>query len=151
MYELLLLRHAEAEPAALDGGDFERPLTPAGRAAALAAGARLAALPWQPQRLLYSPAARASTTAMLIAQALGLDAHALHEVPELYLATPPVLRGVAQARRGTVDRLMIVGHNPGLSEWGGQLAARHADQSLPTAGFWRIESSERHWQQLLGA
>lgn len=138
MYELLLLRHAEAEPAALDGGDFERPLTSAGRDAALAAAARLAALPWRPQRLLCSPAARASATAMVIAQALGLDAHALHEVPELYLATPPVLRGVAQARRGTVDRLMIVGHNPGLSEWGAQLDASFAGRSLPTAGHWLI-------------
>jgi phosphohistidine phosphatase len=151
MYELLLLRHAEAEPAALDGGDFERPLTAAGRDAALAAAARLAALPWQPQRLLYSPAARAAATAMLIAKALGLDAHALHEVPELYLATPPVLRGVAQARRGTADRLMIVGHNPGLSEWGAQLDARFSGKSLPTAGFWRIEYSKHQWQQLLEA
>ena len=81
MVELLLLRHAEAEPAALDGEDFQRPLTARGRDAALAAAARLTALAWHPQRLLYSPAARTTATATLIAQALKLDAHTLQEVP----------------------------------------------------------------------
>ena len=91
MYELLLLRHAEAEPAALDGDDFQRPLTAGGRDAALAAAGRLTALPWQPQRLLYSPAIRTAATATLVAQVLRLDTHVLHEVPELYLATPQAL------------------------------------------------------------
>ena len=138
MLELLLLRHAEAEPAALDGDDFQRPLTARGRDAALAAAARLAALPWQPQRLLYSPAARTAATATLIAPVLKLDAHTLQAVPELYLATPQTLGRVVQIWHGNVDRLMIVGHNPGLSEWGTQLDARYAGQNLPTAGHWLI-------------
>ena len=211
MHELLLLRHAEAEPAALDGNDFQRPLTAGGRDAALAAAARLialpwqpqrllyspavrtaataallaqafrldphvlqavpelylatppalhaaltaaarlAALPWQPQRLLYSPALRTATTATLLAQVLRLDSHVLQQVPELYLATPQALRAALRAWRGNAARVMIVGHNPGLSEWGGQLDISHADESLPTAGFWLIEFSGRQWQQLLSA
>lgn len=138
MLELLLLRHAEAEPAALDGEDFQRPLTARGRDAALGAAARLAALPWHPQRLLYSPAVRTAATATLIAQALKLDAHTLQEIPELYLATPQALRAVVQSRRGNVSRLMIVGHNPGLSEWGTQLDARFAGHNLPPAGYWLV-------------
>ena len=138
MHELLLLRHAEAEPAALDGNDFQRPLTAGGRDAALTAAARLAALPWQPQRLLYSPALRTATTATLLAQVLRLDLHALQEVPELYLATPQALRAALRTWRGNAARVMIVGHNPGLSEWGAQLDARFAGQSLPTAGHWLI-------------
>ena len=151
MYELLLLRHAEAEPADLDGGDFQRPLSARGRDAALAAAARLTALPWQPQRLLYSAAARTAATATLIAQALKLDADTLQEMPELYLATPPALRAALRTCHGNASRVMMVGHNPGLSGWGAQLAARHGDKSLPTAGFWLIEFSGRQWQQLLGA
>ena len=138
MVELLLLRHAEAEPAALDGEDFQRPLTARGRDAALGAAARLAALPWHPQQLLYSPAVRTAATATLIAQALKLDAHTLQEVPELYLATPPTLCRVVRIWHGNVDRLMIVGHNPGLSEWGTQLDARFAGHNLPPAGYWLV-------------
>lgn len=138
MHELLLLRHAEAEPAALDGNDFQRPLTAGGRDAALTAAARLAALPWQPQRLLYSPALRTATTAALLAQVLRLDTQVLQEVPELYLATPQALRAALRTWRGNAARVMIVGHNPGLSEWGAQLDPRFGGHNLPTAGYWLL-------------
>ena len=138
MLELLLLRHAEAEPAALDGEDFQRPLTARGRDAALGAAARLAALPWHPQRLLYSPAVRTAATATLIAQALKLDAHTLQAVPELYLATPPALRSALRAWHGNAGKVMIVGHNPGLSEWGAQMDPGFAGHNLPTAGYWLV-------------
>jgi phosphohistidine phosphatase len=151
MHELLLLRHAEAEPAALDGNDFQRPLTAGGRDAALTAAARLAALTWRPQRLLYSPAVRTAATATLLAHVLRLDTQVLQAVPELYLATPQALRAALRTWRGNAARVMIVGHNPGLSEWGGQLDTSHTDESLPTAGFWLIEFSGRQWQRLLGA
>ena len=151
MHELLLCRHAEAQPATLDGDDFQRPLTASGREAARAAAARLAQLPWRPQRLLYSAALRTRETATLIAGEFKLDASALIEVAQLYLATPPALRAVLQAHHGDLQRLMIVGHNPSLSEWGAQLAARHRGQSLPTAGYWLIGFATAPWQQLVGS
>jgi phosphohistidine phosphatase len=150
-YELLLLRHAEAKPAALDQGDFQRPLTAGGREAAVAAAHRLSALPWCPQRLLYSPALRAQQTAALVREVLKLGASACLEVPELYLATPQALRAVLQAHHGKLQRLMIVGHNPGLSEWGAQLALSHASDSLPTAGYWLIDFAPAPWQQMVDA
>jgi phosphohistidine phosphatase len=151
MHELLLLRHAKAEAAELDGSDFQRPLSARGRDAALAAAQRLAALPWKPQRLLYSSAVRTASTAALVAKHFRLGAQALQEVPELYLATPHALRTALRTWHGDAKRVMIVGHNPGLSEWGGELDASHADDSLPTAGFWLIEFSGRQWQKLLDA
>jgi phosphohistidine phosphatase len=149
-YELLLLRHAEAKPAALDEGDFQRPLTAGGCAAALTAAKRLSALPWCPQRLLYSSALRTQQTAAVISDAFRLEPSACIAVPELYLATPPALRTALQMHHGSFNRLMIVGHNPGLSEWGAQLAVRHADESLPTAGYWLIDFAPVPWLQLVG-
>lgn len=151
MHELLLLRHAEARPATLDGDDFQRPLTASGCAAARAAAARLSSLRWRPQRLLYSSALRTRETARLIAEELKLDAPALLEVPELYLATAPGLLAALRAHHGSLQRLMIVGHNPALSNWGGQLAARHRGESLATAGYWLIDFAAHAWQQLLDA
>jgi len=151
MHELLLCRHAEARPATLDGDDFQRPLTAGGREAARAAAARLAQLPWRPQRLLYSAALRTCETALLIAGELEVDADAVVAVAQLYLATPQALRAVLRAHHGDLQRLMIVGHNPSLSEWGAQLAARHRGQSLPTAGYWLIGFAAASWQQLVSA
>ena len=151
LHELLLCRHAQAQPTTLDGDDFQRPLTAGGRDAARATAARLARLSWRPQRLLYSAALRTRETALLIAGALEIEAGALREVDQLYLATPPVLRAVVSAQHGNLQRLMIVGHNPALSEWGAQLAARHRGQSLPAAGYWLIGFAAAPWQQLVGA
>jgi len=149
MRELVLLRHAEASPAALDGDDFQRPLTASGRVAARAAAARLAQQSWQADRLLYSPAVRTRETAALIAAAQRLESAQLIAVPELYLATPRVLCEVLQTHHARALRLMIVGHNPGLSEWGAELAAQHTGEGLPTAGYWLIEFTDSTWQRLL--
>jgi phosphohistidine phosphatase len=150
MHELLLLRHAEARPATLEGDDFQRPLTANGREAARAAARRLALLPWRPERMLYSPALRTRETATLIAEVLKLDQAVMREVPELYLATKQALRAALQAHHHHAQRLMIVGHNPGLSDWGAQLAVRHRGESLSTAGYWLIDFKAGAWQQLLG-
>ena len=149
MHELVLLRHAEASPAALDGDDFQRPLTASGREAARAAAARLAQQSWRADRLLYSPAVRTRETAVLIAEAQRLEGAQLIAVPELYLATPRVLREVLQIHHAQARQLMIVGHNPGLSEWGAGLAAQHTGEGLPTAGYWLIEFTDSLWQRLL--
>ena len=149
MHELVLLRHAEASPAVLDGDDFQRPLTASGREAARAAAARLAQQSWRADRLLYSPAVRTRETAVLIAEAQRLEGAQLIAVPELYLATPRVLREVLQIHHAQARQLMIVGHNPGLSEWGAGLAAQHTGAGLPTAGYWLLEFTDSLWQRLL--
>jgi phosphohistidine phosphatase len=149
MPELLLLRHAEASPATLDGDDFRRPLTTHGREAARAAGARLGQQGWRTERLLFSPAVRTRETATQIAAELRIDGTQMLAVPELYLATTRALHEILRSHHGNVRRLMIIGHNPGLSEWGAQLAIEHTGESLPTAGFWRFEFSASTWQKLL--
>ena len=139
MFELLLMRHGQAEPAAIDGDDFARPLTAAGRTAAARTAQRLQADAAQILALLYSPARRTSDTAAIVAEVVALEAQRLQAVPELYLATPASIRKAAGAcRLAAADAgahtdhklILIVGHNPGLSA----LARRQ----LPTAGLARI-------------
>ncbi|HVN98482.1 MAG TPA: histidine phosphatase family protein, partial [Steroidobacteraceae bacterium] len=71
MHELILMRHAEALPAAIDAEDFARPLTEAGRAAAARAATALAG-GHAVDRLLYSPARRTTETALIVADVLEL-------------------------------------------------------------------------------
>ena len=151
MHDLLLLRHADASPAALDGNDFQRPLSASGREAARAAAARLAQQSWRPERVLCSPAVRTRETAAQIAAVLSLDAPQLLEIPQLYLATAQALRSVLQAHHHNAGRLMIVGHNPGLSEWGAELAVSRHGENLATAGYWLIEFTDSTWRKLLSA
>lgn len=148
MHELILMRHAAAAPAGIDGQDYDRPLTAAGRTAAAHAAHRLATGSVSIGRVLYSPARRTRETAAIVARELTLAATLLHEVPELYLATPAAIRAAIGAHRGAATRLLIVSHNPGLSEFGGELSERFAGSHLATAGFWRIALDPDAWQAL---
>lgn len=139
MIELILMRHAQAEPAAIDSDDFARPLTAQGRAAASQAAKRLAGTTGiSVDRLLYSPAKRTSETAAILARELALAAATLQAVPELYLATAAALHAAVSRHHAGAKCVLVVGHNPSLSEFGSQLSPDHAQEHLPTAGFWRV-------------
>jgi phosphohistidine phosphatase SixA len=103
---VFLVRHAEAAPGEPD--DL-RPLTPAGRNAARALGARLA--PEAPDAVVSSPLLRARETAAAIAEAAGVAAQADERLAPG--ATADDLRGATSGRGATV---VAVGHQPDCSE-----------------------------------
>lgn len=108
--QLILLRHAHAEPQAAGQTDVERVLSPRGEAEADDAAAWLQchALP---QRVVVSPARRAQQTLARVVAVTGpLDQR---EDERIYEATPGTLIDVIESHRD-VERLMLVGHNPGF-------------------------------------
>ncbi|NDK38920.1 histidine phosphatase family protein [Pseudoxanthomonas gei] len=123
MRELILLRHAHAEPAADGQPDLDRPLTVQGLAEAQAAGRWLAEQGLVPDRVLCSPARRARETLEAVLEATGYVEQRLDE--RIYEATAGTLAELADAHRDA-ERLLLVGHNPGLE----RLAAlMHSGQS----------------------
>lgn len=103
---LFLVRHAEAAPGEPD--DL-RPLTPAGRDAARALGAELAAE--EAEVVLSSPLLRARETAAAIAEAAGLEA-----MPDERLAPGATADDVRGAAAGRGETVVAVGHQPDCSE-----------------------------------
>ena len=144
------MRHAAALPAAIGASDFERPLSALGRKEAAQAARRLAAEGLRVDRILVSPARRTSETAQIVATELSLDPEALVEVPALYAATPDAIRTAIAQGHGGADVLLVVGHNPGISEIGGELAGHPSHGHLPTSGFWRLSFDAGAWQALIG-
>ena len=122
MRELILLRHAHAEPAATGQGDHARGLSETGRAEAKAAGDWLREHGLQPDRVLCSDATRTRETLA----ALGdIGAGEVYEDAAIYDASPGTLATLADANRDA-ERLLLVGHNPGVE----QLAAlMHSGQT----------------------
>ena len=127
--EILFLRHAEAERKAAT--DFDRILTKKGREDATRAGKRLAELELKPDLVLSSPAPRALETAKLAAAALGAGDVATD--PAIYDASRETLAKTIAKRAGSARRLMVVGHNPGLSDLASWLASLPAGWSLSKA------------------
>lgn len=123
MRELILLRHAHAEPAIDGQPDLDRPLTEQGLAEAQAAGRWLTEQGLVPDRVLCSPARRARETLEAVLEATGYVEQRLEE--RIYEATAGTLAELADAHRET-ERLLLVGHNPGLEHLA---ALMHSGQS----------------------
>ncbi len=111
MRELILLRHAHAEPASTGQADLDRPLSAVGLAEAEAAGKWLKDNKLQPDCVLCSPSRRTRETLEAVVGVTGFFEHKLED--KVYDATPGTLIGLVDDRKD-VERLMIVGHNPGL-------------------------------------
>lgn len=145
MKVLYIVRHAEAAYRS-GAGDHGRPLTPRGEGCARELGAMLTRLSQAPDQVLCSDAERAATTAALARAAGGWTAE-LERASALYLAPPAGLMDAARAAHGAAGRLALVAHQPGLSEWLGQLIGATAPPFAP-ASVARVDLDIESWAEL---
>ncbi len=154
MKHLILMRHASARPGA---DDRERPLSAAGAREVRAVGHALAALTergFRPEQALVSPARRARET--LSGMRRDLPSLAGVETDEaLYLASAAQLLARLQRSSDETCQLLLVGHNPGLSELVHWLVGRadadvlrHAARGLVPAACAALRTPAARWREL---
>ena len=132
---LTLVRHAHAEWPNYSGRDFDRPLTARGEEDALATARELVAAGLQPDLLLSSTARRTRDTAQILARELGLAAGAVRFSDKLYNATANTLEAAMQVAGGRSRHILLVGHNPGISDFARRLTGDSTLALLPPAGW----------------
>jgi phosphohistidine phosphatase len=144
MLRLILLRHAKSswDDARLD--DFERPLAPRGLRNVPEMGRRLAQRRLPIDLVISSTAVRALATARGVAREIGYREDCIQQAPELYLASPDEILAVIRAVPAGIDTLMVVGHNPGLTELANRLDDIHID-NMPTAAMLCVEFNATAW------
>jgi len=121
MIQLVLARHAKSDWADEGLDDHDRPLNERGRRDAPDVARRVSREGVRPEVLLSSTALRATTTAAAFAAAFDVP---VTERSDLYLA--PALRLLDAARESGADEVMVVAHDPGMS----QLVSRLADRDV---------------------
>ena len=134
MRELILLRHAHAEPPAPGLEDFDRPLSLQGQAEAEAAGRWLKEHGYTPDRVVCSSARRARETTEQAMAALGfIDTR---QELRIYDATPGRLMQVVDENRDA-SRLLLVGHNPGFEQLAALLSSGQSGdfRGMPAGGI----------------
>ncbi|MGH6982362.1 MAG: SixA phosphatase family protein [Stellaceae bacterium] len=145
MSELYLLRHAKAVPQGGIMRDTDRPLEERGRAGARAVAKYLQRQKIAPELILCSPALRTRETLNLVVEGVALAPQIEYE-NVLYLASAERLLERIRELPDAIERVMLVGHNPGLHELAQWLAdgttgplADKLATNLATAGLVRFE------------
>ena len=148
--DLLILRHGKSDWSH-HGSDFDRPLTNRGKRGAQRIGAWLWQQNLRPDIIISSPAERAITTAYKCCKAMGLGVNSVLEDECIYGACRADLLNVLARAEDQYDRVMVVGHNPGmedlLSFLAGSVPLPGDGKLLPTATLAYL-NMPNNWQTL---
>lgn len=140
---LVILRHAKAANPQ-ESADFDRPLTARGHADAAAAGAWVSHRAFLPELVLCSPARRARETWHAVALSLPRAPEVRYD-DKIYAASALELLHLVSDVEANVGTVLLVGHNPGLSQLSTLLDPSGADPAgLRTAGA-AVHASEVKW------
>lgn len=137
MKTLYLTRHAKSSWDDPGLHDFERPLNKRGKKNAPAMGQRLKEMGVLPDRIITSPAERAQSTTRLMAGEIGYPGKRIMEDRRIYNNSMADLLAVIRDVESAVDHLMIVGHNPSITELARYLSGIEVE-NIPTCGVFAI-------------
>lgn len=140
MKSLTLLRHAKTEADSASGDDVDRELTDSGRQDADRVGSEIRDLGLEYDLVLASPARRAAQTVERVG---GLTPN---WDGRIYNAATEDLLGIVRSAPAEVDRLMVVGHNPGFERLASRLLGQHLE--MPTGSLIEIELATDSWREI---
>ncbi len=136
MKTLYVVRHAKSSWADPNQPDFERGLNERGKRDAPRMGKRLKEKGFHPDLILTSPAKRAFSTAKRIAEILHYPKEKIKTDRILYHADEETILSVVQTINDKHDTVLILGHNPGLTEFVNALAESEVFiDNVPTCGI----------------
>jgi phosphohistidine phosphatase len=143
---LLIIRHAKS---GWDGNvvDFDRGLSDRGKNDLRLMSERLSSRFYDPQLVYCSPAKRTKKTWNAISTRLGWKEDLVEFEDELYLASIQTLLKKCSEVDEEIDRLVLVGHNPGLTELVNVCSHARLD-NLPTCGLVQIRFPFDQWEQV---
>lgn len=141
---LYIIRHAKSSWTEPNSPDFDRPLNERGlRNAPFMA--HLFKKRGEPVDLLVSSTAnRALSTALIFAKELGVPEQDVLRIKALYHSSVPTLLHTLNHLPNTMQRAMLFGHNPGLTELVEYLSSEDIG-NLPTCGMVRIDFPGDDW------
>lgn len=150
MKTLTLLRHAKSSWKDRDLPDHARPLNRRGEKDAPAMAARISDAGIRPSLILSSPAVRAWNTARIVAREINYPVEFLQREQELYMADIEDFLGLLRQQDSKFNSIMVVGHNPGLTDFANYLIPNLTD-NIPTAGVVSMTVDTDDWHLAPGS
>lgn len=149
MKHITILRHGQATQ---DPGfeDFDRPLTSKGRNQIPRLTAFVERTKVKPDWIISSPARRAKETAELLVEGLNFSRPIVWK-QGAYLASPVALLEILRETPDVAEHLVIVGHNPGISDLAAGLCTGgdfRLKMQMPTGAVAVLAAQIVQWRQL---
>jgi phosphohistidine phosphatase len=146
MKTLLILRHAKSSWKFPDLSDHDRPLNRRGKRDAPRMGKALKERELVPDLVISSTATRAKDTASAVAKHSGYKGKRIR-FESLYAAEPGAYLAVLRELTDNYQRVLIVGHNPGVEELIELLTGEI--HIVPTCTLAQIEFDIEKWSDML--
>ncbi|MFN5331577.1 MAG: SixA phosphatase family protein [Bacteroidota bacterium] len=145
MKKIILMRHAKSSWENPWMEDYDRPLAERGVLDATKMAKALKNRGVIPQLLLSSPALRTMETAKITSKILGIPEEQIIYEKSLYHASPSQLLKAIHHQKDSVDTLLLLGHNPGLTELIQELGVQI--DNLPTSGQLGFTLAASRWEE----
>lgn len=145
MKTLLLLRHGKSSWKDTHLPDQERPLSKRGQRDSHSMGHLLLDRELVPQVVLSSSSKRTAQTAEILCEDCR-EIGPVHLLDELYLAEPAAYLDVLHTLPENIERVMVIGHNPGLEAL--LLTLGRRIEAMPTASLAHLVLPIQSWAEL---
>jgi len=144
---LYMVRHAKAVQRDAGYPDFERELIKRGQKDARQVAEHLASRGAAPGVIISSPAVRAVATARIFGRQFNYPSKRIRTRKAIYDQPASVLFDIIRTLEEECDQLMLVGHDPQITDLAGLLAPDfHRD--IPTSALLQIEFQIERWSEL---
>jgi phosphohistidine phosphatase len=143
---LTLVRHAKSSWKHPELPDRLRPLNKRGAHDAPMMGERLARREAKPDLIISSPTTRAMATAEAKAREIGTPEEKIRADERLYGSDALELLEVVRELDDHLDHVMVVGHNPGLTDLANELG--YDVDNIPTGGIIELRFDVASWARI---
>ncbi|MGD9993024.1 MAG: histidine phosphatase family protein [Salinivirgaceae bacterium] len=147
MKTLMLMRHAKSSWKEPLPEDRERPILNKGIKRTRRTARFITEKGLIPELILSSPAVRAWQTADLLLEELGTNIK-IKQVDALYPGSSAALLKATWQVNDKYNSLLIIGHNPGLSDLACYLLGTQEASWIPTSGLVVISFLYDRWQEI---
>lgn len=148
MPELYLMRHAKSAWDQPGVKDHDRTLTPQGieRTQKIIAFIKLQQINFD--LIVSSTAARARNTAIIMATGLNYDPKKIQLETSMYECDTDSYFEILEMIPDSIQSVLIVAHNPTISEFFMKVSALQVEQFIPTSGLVGLKLNCKSWSEI---
>lgn len=147
MKTLYIVRHGKSSWSDPSLPDMKRPLNQRGKMNGPEMGARLVDNDIKPDIMISSPAKRAKSTAKKIAKVIQYPKKDIVIEDQLYHSGEQSMLSLIQSQKNEIDKVMLFGHNPGLTDFANDLCGINI-YNIPTTGIVGIKFNVDRWEKV---